>query len=187
MTCRAVALTLIAGSLVAAPMMSGCEQMPGGPRAQLAIAGGVIGGVIGGFAAGTWWAGALIGAGIGLVAGWAVGWALEEWWGWDGGSRAAIDMPIMPATPEQALASYSADLNGDGMVSLDELLAMHQAGFTEGEILERLERTDFIFELNAVQEDFLLSNGVSPNVIRAMPELNGHQRDRMLALIELEQ
>jgi MFS family permease len=185
MTGRALALTLMAGSVLAASTMTGCQNMPGTPRAQMAVAGAVVGGVIGGFAAGTWWAGALIGAGIGLVGGWIIGFALEEWFGWQGmDTRAAIEMPMMPATPEQALAARTADLNGDGIVGLDELLAMHQAGFTEAEILERLEATEFIFEVNPAQEEFLISCGVSPGLIRTLPDLNSHQRDRMLALIE---
>jgi hypothetical protein len=188
MTYRAVALTLMAGTVLATPVLTGCQNLPGTPRAQLAVAGAVIGGVIGGAAAGTWWAGALIGAGIGLVGGWVIGFALEEWFGWQGmdSPRAAIEMPMMPATPEQALAARTADLNGDGIVSLDELLAMHQAALTESEILDRLEATEFIFEVNATQEEFLLSHGVSPNLLRELPRLNADQRDRLIALIEIE-
>src|SRR5690606_2633964 len=73
MTWSAVALMTMAGSLVAAPMMTGCQNLPGTPRSQLAVAGGVLGGIVGGAAAGTWWAGALIGAGVGLAAGYVIG------------------------------------------------------------------------------------------------------------------
>jgi MFS family permease len=188
MTSRAAALAVVAGTILVAPAMTGCEALPGRPREQGAIAGAIIGGVIGGVTAGTWWAGALIGAGIGLVGGWIIGFVVEEWFGWEGRPpRAAIEMPMAPATPEQALAAQTADINGDGVVSLDEMLAMHQAGLTEDEIIRRLEATNCIFELNQSQQDFLLSHGVSPRVVRTLPEINPEARQRMLAhLAELE-
>jgi MFS family permease len=182
MTSRAAALALVAGSILAAPAMTGCEALPGRPREQGAVAGAVVGGIIGGLAAGTPWVGTLVGAGIGLVGGWIIGFVVEEWFGWHGApARAAIEAPMVPATPEQALAAQTADINGDGVVSLDELLAMHQAGLTEGEIIRRLEATDCIFELTQGQQDFLLSHGVSPRIVRTLPELNPHQRERLLA------
>lgn len=189
MTTRVAMLTLVAGSVLVSPVMIGCEALPGRPREQGAVIGAVVGGIIGGAAAGTWWAGALIGAGIGLVGGWIIGFAVEEWFGPAGAPapRVQNDELFMPenfATPEQALAARTADINGDGHVSLDELLAMHQAGLTEREIIHRLEATDCIFELNDSQQNFLLSHGISPAIIAALPEINLHERHRRLAQLQ---
>jgi hypothetical protein len=184
MTSRAAMLTLVAGSFLVMPAMTGCEALPGRPREQGAVAGAVVGAIIGGAAAGTWWAGALIGGGIGLVGGWIIGFAVEEWFGWGPGAPARVEMQLSPVTPEQALAADTADINGDGVVSIDELLAMQQAGLSEDEIIRRLEATNCIFELTDSQNEFLRNHGVSERIIAVLPEINHDLRERLMAQFE---
>ncbi|MFN7139114.1 MAG: hypothetical protein ACK4UN_07240, partial [Limisphaerales bacterium] len=80
-----------------------------------------------------------------------------------------------------ARRATTADLNNDGFVTLDEVVAMQQAGFTDQELLRRLRMTDQIFELTAEQQQYLRDRGVSANVVNQMAAIN---RDKREALIQ---
>jgi hypothetical protein len=66
----------------------------------------------------------------------------------------------------------SADLDGDGTVSLDEILALGRCGASEADVLERLERTGRTFELSTAQEQYLRVRGVSDDLIARLRTLN---------------
>jgi hypothetical protein len=69
--------------------------------------------------------------------------------------------------------SDSADLNGDGFVTLDEILAMSRSGLTDREIADRLQKTHYVFRLTGQQERYLTDRGVSQNVVGLLHGLSG--------------
>jgi hypothetical protein len=130
--------------------------------------------------------GALIGGALGAGGGYLIG-AETDWFEDDDDdevrdkAQQAVDKARKdPATVEEARRSQTADINQDGFVTLDEVIALDRAGFTDREIIERLQATDQIFDLNAEQERVLLDNGVSQNVINRMRRINQAERDRYL-------
>jgi hypothetical protein len=76
----------------------------------------------------------------------------------------------------------TADLNGDGFVTMDEVMAMKQAGFSDQQILEKMRATGQVFELTPQQQDYLRRNGVDQYVIdpKSSPKRARPQRIREL-------
>lgn len=70
------------------------------------------------------------------------------------------------------MGARTADLNRDGFITQDELIAMQRAGLEDQEIVARLRDTGQIFDLTPQQEEELLEAGVSRRVLRWMLELN---------------
>jgi len=66
----------------------------------------------------------------------------------------------------------SADLDGDGTVSLDEILLLGRSGLSDVEVAERLERTGRTFELSTSQEQYHRVRGISEALIARLPTLN---------------
>src|SRR5690606_25338581 len=85
-----------------------------------------------------------------------------------------------PATASQARNSSSADLNSDGFVTMDEIVALREANLTDEQIILRLRATDQVFDLTPSQENELLTRGISNEVIDAMKEVNREERQRLL-------
>jgi len=84
-------------------------------------------------------------------------------------ARAAAERSrVAPATVDDAQRSDSADLNNDGFVTVDEVVALQKAGFSESQIIDRLQRTGQVFILTEQQKDYLHDRGVSQPVIDAM-------------------
>jgi hypothetical protein len=81
-----------------------------------------------------------------------------------------------PATPQLALNAPTADLNGDGYLTLDEVVAMKQAGLTDDQMLQRLQATNQVFGLSRQQQNYLRSEGVSDYVINQMQIINRQQQ-----------
>ncbi|MDB6020213.1 MAG: hypothetical protein JWQ04_70 [Pedosphaera sp.] len=96
-----------------------------------------------------------------------------------GGTESQITQ-TRPATPEDVFNSATADLNGDGFVTLDEVVAMQQADLTDDQMLQRLRDTNQIFVLTASQENYLRNQGVSNYVITQMETINRDQRQQLL-------
>lgn len=71
----------------------------------------------------------------------------------------------LPATPTQARQSATADLNHDGFVTLDEVVAMHDAGLNDTDILQRLRATHQYFHLTQSQQKYLLQHGVNRTIV----------------------
>lgn len=69
--------------------------------------------------------------------------------------------------------SDTADLNHDGFITLDEILAMSRAGLSDREIGDRLRATGYSFHLTAEQERYLTDRGVSGNVVDTLHMLSG--------------
>ena len=176
---------VVIGSLGIAPM-TGCENLPGGEKEQGAVIGGV-----GGAAAGAAVAkdnrllGALIGGAIGAGGGYLIGANMEKHKdksedeiradAKEAADRARTD----PAKADDVENSVTADLNDDGFVTLDEVVAMERAGLSDREMIRRLESTQQFFELSGDQRDYLRDQGVSENVVTAMVEMQPDKEARL--------
>jgi hypothetical protein len=118
--------------------------------------------------------GALLGGLLGAGGGYVIAARTDRIEGDDraGAEAAAQRAQVNPATPQDALTATTADLNQDGFVTLDEVIAMHQAGLSDEEMIRRMRATDQIFELTPDQERFLMEQGVSRRVVSAMQTIN---------------
>src|ERR1043166_3434326 len=130
---------LIVASLVAAAgLTQGCENLPGKKREQGAVIGGV-----GGAAAGAAVSknnrvlGALVGGALGAAGGYLIGVQMDHVKNndKDAAVRASQNGQQHPATADQARNASTADVNGDGFVTLDEVIAMKKAGFSDDEMI----------------------------------------------------
>jgi hypothetical protein len=174
--------TALIGSLVLAPL-TGCESLPGNDEQQGAVIGGVSGAAAGALIGGddNRLLGALIGGALGAGGGYLIGANKDKITGKDDDDRertreeaikASERAERNPAKVEDVDRARTADLNEDGFVTLDEVVAMRQANLSDREMVDRLERTDQVFELTDYQEDYLRTRGVSDNVIREMRSMN---------------
>jgi hypothetical protein len=176
MTTPALALAIAA----AAPLAGGCESLPGNEKQQGTVIGG-LGGAAAGAAIGgedNRLLGALIGGAAGAGGGYLVGANWDKISGDDQGDAAdeartaSQKAEREPASAEEVRNARTADANGDGFVTLDEIAAMESAGLSDREMIERLRRTDQYFELTSEQARYLRERGVSDEVIDAMQDLN---------------
>lgn len=94
--------------------------------------------------------------------------------------RPGLPVRIPPAMIQQVYRSTTADLNGDGFVTLEEVIAMKQAGLSDDQMVDRLRATREAYVLTAEQENFLLSQGISRFVIVQMETMNREERQEML-------
>jgi hypothetical protein len=78
-----------------------------------------------------------------------------------------------PATPAQARQASTADLNGDGFVTIDEVIAMRRAGLDDRQMIDRLKSAGQIFAISPKQRQYLLDRGISRDVLDAMDNLDG--------------
>jgi hypothetical protein len=176
--------TAMLGACGALILSTGCEQLPGEPRTQGAVIGG-LGGAAAGAAVGGRehrLLGALIGGALGAGGGYVIGANQDRIRGRDQGAavEAARSAETRPATVEDARTATTADLNNDGFVTMDEIVAMHRAGLSDDEIIQRMRATDQVFELTAEQERYLLTQGLSRHVIAEMPNINRELRQRLM-------
>ena len=175
---RTIVSSALIGSLALAPLagLTGCSSLPGGSKEQGAVIGGV-GGALAGAALGGRTdraLGALIGGAVGAGGGYLIGAEKDKL---DkkkqdeavAAHRRAEQNPAKPADVEKA---RTADLNDDGFVTLDEVVAMERANLSDREMIDRLDRTGQVFELTEEQERFLEDRGVSHEVIVEMRRMN---------------
>src|ERR1044071_544255 len=162
----------------------GCEQLPGTPKQQGATIGGVGGAVTGAALGGEHHRllGALVGGAVGAGGGYLIGANSDRITHRDSSAaqQAVQRAQAAPATADQARSAPTADLNGAGFVTMDEVVAMRQAGLPDDAIIEKLRATGQVFELNPDQQRFLRDHGLSDRVINAMLEVNRDVRDRLL-------
>ncbi len=183
---RRVIVSLVAGSLSLSPLIVGCESLPGDEKSQGAVIGGLAGAGAGALIGGedNRLLGALIGGAAGAGGGYLVGANWDKISGKDDESRERSREEAIraneraqrePADPEDVDRARTADLNDDGFVTLDEVVAMDKAGLADREMIRRLERTQQYFELTDDQEDYLIERGVSRDVVIAMRTMNPEQ------------
>lgn len=180
---RYVARTLVGAA--AALMLVACENLPGTRTEQTTGAGAAAGAAVGAAAMDNDLIGALLGGAAGAAGGYLIG-ARTDWFGGDsdGTSQAAREAVEEarenPATAADVRGTDDADLNGDGFVTLDELIAMEDADLSDDEIVDRLEATDQVFQLSAEQREQLIDAGLSPNLVARVDEINRDERDEIL-------
>lgn len=168
--------------LLSMTLLAGCENLPGTPEQQGAVIGGAAGAVAGSSIGDGGAFAILLGGALGAGAGYLLGANRDKLFGND---RTAANRSIQgaqsnPATPDDVRRSATADLNNDGFVTTDELLAMEDAGLNDGEQLRRLRATNQVFDLSLEQENRLARQGISRNVLRQMRDINRAERERLV-------
>jgi hypothetical protein len=162
---------------------TGCRQLPGSDEQQGAAIGGVSGAAIGAAVGGSEHRllGALLGGALGAGGGYLIGANTDKITGKDSDSarEASEKAQRAPATPAEARSAQSADLNTDGFVTMDELVAMEKAGLSDDEIVQRLSASGQVFELTSQQRDYLREQGLSQNVLDQLPRINEQARERL--------
>lgn len=178
---RTLATIAAAGGLGLASALGGlgaCDSLPGSKGQQGAVIGGV-----GGAAAGAIIAkdkpllGGLIGGVAGAAGGYLIGANWDKITGKDthAAEQAVQKSQTSPATAQDARNATTADINNDGFVTLDEVVAMKQAGFSEDEMIKRLQATGQVFDLSPQNEQDLRNQGVTQKVIDGMKAMNREQ------------
>ena len=166
---------VLTASIGLAPLV-GCENLPGNKKEQGAVIGGV-GGAVAGAAIGknNRAIGALIGGALGAGGGYLIGANLDKNKDKnktkDDAIKANENAQKNPATAADVKESSTADLNGDGFVTLDEVVAMKDAGLADKEMIKRLERTQQTFELTDEQVKYLQDHNIDNKVIQAMRDM----------------
>lgn len=166
-------------SIGLAPLAGGCANLPGGRAAQsAAIADPAVAPAAAIMPKRHLSLGALTGPDNGAGGGYLIGASREkvDQEKTDEARQASERAAKNPASETDALNADTADLNHDGFVTLDEVIAMQRAGLTDREMIDRLRRTDQIFELSPQQQNYLHDRGVTHRVINAMLKMN--QGDR---------
>ncbi len=166
-------------------LFSGCQTLPGTNEQQGAVGGAALGAILGSTIAENHVFGALLGGALGAGGGYLIGANYEKLRGGDEEDRSDAQQAVTeatnhPATAEDVNNSSTADLNGDGFVTMDEVVAMDQAGLSNEEMSNRLKATGQVFDLNAEQKNRLIQAGVSPEVVAAMGSINKDKREQLL-------
>ncbi|HUR45508.1 MAG TPA: hypothetical protein VMZ27_06455 [Candidatus Saccharimonadales bacterium] len=155
--------------------ITGCENLPGTRKQQGATMGGLGGAAVGAAVGGNHkLLGALIGGALGAGGGYVVAAKTDHINNNDtqAAQTAAQRAEQTPATAQDALQATSADINRDGFVTMDEVVALKRAGLSDETMLARLRSTGQVFELTDDQRRFLNSQGVSSYVVNNMATLN---------------
>lgn len=180
---KRISIQLTAIVLVGA-FLVGCENLPGNKQQQGAVIGGASGAAAGAVIGGSEHrgVGAILGGVLGAAGGYVIGANSDKILGKDKDTAeaAATRAKTNPATAEQARSARTADVNGDGYVTLDEVAAMKEAGLSDAEMLNRLQATGQVFDLTPDSQKYLRDRGVSENVIRQMQTLNQQHREQLM-------
>jgi hypothetical protein len=168
---------MLISSLSVAPLaaLTGCENLPGNKQTQGAVIGGA-GGALAGAAIGKHnrLVGGLIGGALGAGGGYLIGSAMHknDEKHHDEAIKASDRDRDNPPTSRDVDQARTADLNNDGYVTLNEVVAMQKAGLSRSDMIRRLEDTGQVFQLSSEQESYLRDRGVDDEVIRAMRSMN---------------
>jgi hypothetical protein len=166
-----LALSVTLSVAIAMSGVVGCQT-----NRETGVAAGAGGGAAAGAAAGAT-AGAPF-AGVGAVAGAAGGAIVGAIIGSSKDKKDADRQRALeaaqhnPAMASAVIQGGTADLNDDGFVTIDEIVAMQKAGLGDDEILDRCRATQQIFQLNADQEKALLDAGVHQKVVTGLRGMN---------------
>lgn len=88
-------------------------------------------------------------------------------------ARAASAEALMnPAMANQALIAPTADLNTNGFVTVDEVLAIKQSGATDDQLIDKLAATGQIFEVPPMLRNFLWGRGLEERTVATISQLN---------------
>jgi hypothetical protein len=179
---HAMTATFLCAAVAGAPLMVGCESLPGDEKTQGAVIGGLAGAGAGAVLAGedNRLLGALIGGAAGAGGGYLIGANWDKITGdkKDEAQAANRRAEADPVTAADARDAQTADVNNDGFVTLDEVVAMEDAGLSDSQMIQRLRRTQQYFELTQRQEQYLRDRGVSDRVIIAMRDMRPQEPRR---------
>ena len=171
-------MKLVATAALGLTLSAGCANLPGTDEEQGVVIGGVTGAAAGAAVAGSGHRtlGALLGGIIGAGSGYMIA-ARRDRLAGDEADQMAAQAAIQraqndPATVADVGTSGTADLNKDGFVTADEVIALSDAGLHPDEIIVRLRETGQVFELTAAERSHLLANGVPRDVVERMSTLN---------------
>jgi len=168
--------------------LTGCENLPGNKETQGAVIGGVGGAAAGALIGGKnhRLLGALIGGAAGAGGGYLVGANWDKITGKKADEAKEADRRAQerPARASDVKNATTADLNDDGFVTLDEVVAMSDAGLSNKDMIRRLEKTQQYFELTSDQEKYLRDHGVSNEVVLAMRDMNPEEPRQASARID---
>ena len=180
---RQVLIQLMGIALVGV-LLAGCENLPGNKPTQGAVIGGATGAAAGAVIGGdkNRAAGAVIGGVLGAAGGYVIGANSDKILGRDKDDADSVGRRAQtaPVSVEQARTARTADINTDGYVTLDEVVAMKNAGLSDREMLSRLEATGQIFDLSSESQRYLRDQGVSETVIQDMQNLNQARRQQLM-------
>ena len=171
-------------ALLAVLVIAGCQNLPGTREQQGAVAGGVAG-ALAGEAIGDGPIATLLGGALGAYGGYLVGGETDLLAGGEQNREEAIEAAEEaqrdPATAADVEPNDTADLDNDGYVTMDELLALEQAGLDNQEIIDRLQATEQVFILSPEQKDRLREAGLDQEVVAQLENINREQRDQLLS------
>jgi hypothetical protein len=182
-------VTALMGSLSLGPVV-GCSNLPGDEKQQGAVIGGVGGALAGAAVAGKddRLIGALLGGALGAGGGYLIGMKVDEKNNGkdaeakrEAAIKASKDAEANPVSAQDAKNAKTADVNDDGFVTLDEVVALEQAGTKDKDIIKKLQRTQQVFELTDTQEQYLRDRNVTDTVIVAMRDMNRASSSGQLA------
>jgi len=164
-------ISLVSSVMVA---LTACSSLPGSAKQQGAVVGGASGAAVGAAVSNNRALGAIIGGAVGAAGGYVVGANKDKIFGGDKNevATAETNSQAHPATPEAARTATTADINSDGFVTLDEVVALKNAGLSDSEMLQRLRATKQVFNLSEDQRKYLVDRGVSQSVIDQMASIN---------------
>ncbi len=152
--------------VIAAFWASGCQSPYHSDRGALmgGLGGAGVGALVGS-AVGKTGPGAAIGAGVGALTGAAIGNSLDEM---EARNRALIEQ-----TMQKQVAA--------GAVTIEDVLAMHQAGVADELIINHIRYHGMVRQLTAQDLIELQQRGLSPAVIKAMQEPPPARRETVVA------
>ena len=160
----AVGLALATGAAFA----GGCESKAG-TGAIVGGAGGAGLGAIIGHQSGHAGEGALIGGAVGAIGGGLVGHGMDE----SDKRKAAEQRRYDDGYRDREYssrggASSSESRYSGARVTKEEVVAWHKRGVSDDVIIDRIERSGTVFRLTQSEEDYLVDQGLSDDVIDAM-------------------
>jgi hypothetical protein len=162
----------------------GCSQLPGTRSQQGAVIGGAGGAAAGALIGGSEHRllGTLIGGALGATGGYLVGAQTDKIKNNDtsAAQTAVQNAQTTPATVAEVRNSNTADLNHDGFVTTDEVIAMSKAGLTDQQMFQRLRATGQVFELTQAQQQYLINQGVPAAVVDQMNSINRQSKEQLL-------
>jgi len=172
---KGMATPLLAAAIGLGPL-AGCQNLPGSKSTQGTVLGGASGAGLGAAIADDSAAGALVGGLLGAGGGYLVGSQMDK----RGDNQADVAEARQaatrarrnPATAADVAGKGTADLNGDGFVTMDEIVAMEKANLSDPQMLERLRASDQVFRLSPQQQQQLIEQGVSRDVVEQMESIN---------------
>lgn len=161
--------------LVTAAILAGCAQLPYSTTTETTAGGAAIGAAVGAVLAeeDDTLLGVLLGGLAGAAAGHVIG-ARTDWFA-EGNeqelSNVANDTLNDSITAADVYGSSDADLNNDGLVTQEELIAMADV-LGQSAVIDRLQATNQIFHVTPAQRQSLIQAGVDPDVVYRLEDIN---------------